>query len=62
LSLDYAYIGDQGMRGVLAAIMQVPAMYDNMESYLKSSPPDYFSGGKVLGNIWKLLFDMNIAN
>lgn len=62
LSLDFAYIGDQGMRGLLSGILEVPGMYSSMTGFIQASTPDYFEGGKVFGKIIKLVFDYNISN
>jgi hypothetical protein len=62
LSLDYAYLGDQLVRGGLSAFLSVPDMLSTMNSFINDPSPDYFEGGKAFGKIWKQVFDMNLAN
>jgi len=62
LSVDFAYIGDQFVRGGLAMFISVPDMVAEMNSFVQAETPDYFKGGKAFGKIWKLIFDMNLAN
>jgi hypothetical protein len=62
LSLDYAYMSDAGIRSIIALITQIGPMWDNMQSFIDASTPDYFNGGKAFGQIMKIIFDMNIAN
>ena len=60
LSLDLAFSADLLMRGGLAAFLEVPTLIEEMNNYLNSG--DYFHGGKAVGKITKLMFDVNIAN
>lgn len=62
LSVDVGYYFDQGIRAIVGGILDVPKMATAMISALNSSPPDYFKGGQEFGRIWKLIFDVNVAN
>ena len=62
MSLDFAYIADQLVRGGVASFLTVPGLAGEVTKFVNDPNPDYFEGGKAFGKIWKNIFDMNLAN
>ena len=63
LNLDLPFLLETGTRQGLSAVMEVPKMLEELQSYIDADGPvNYYQAGMVGGKLMKKFFDLNIDN